>query len=1512
MQSGYPQSQAGGSPAFYQHWHNDAFQSVQKNSTAFAPIFQPANGQNIPAIPNELKVAYDPPQRQWGNTQSSQHNLAFQRKNKLQVVLECYGPHNLIQIKPNGHHHKSTEVNAVPQAFVHDTVQSHNFSTSGNVGGQQRKLFKSDMNNDEEHQQKQLLNYSSLESTNSAVIQSYSLGVAAQTSERAMRLIHSSPLLCGLLKRNPTNKGSLPTLSSKSEENNGNNYRHPTTQNPHSSGTQTRSHQQQDITSSHQQQDITSSVSSQRGLPAWKTDEQILDYIKEKIKMFKTNNGHKNKNKRLNSNNRDSLKSNIKSNTSAHSTTFNSEEGQGLDPSVTEHYLNTLWPRREVDSSEGSKAHPEFAVKSDMADSCGTSAPEQHPTEYQQIMQKVAGSLTKNEDEVPIVLTTWSGMTMDELAENHPGSTLNCSSSEEEYKTQWLNTNSNLDSIDQVPGVSWSLLSENKRGAVPKAKAEVGQVDCDPSMDLPFKSSRPLAFKVVSEDVTAGKMKNTEDQHQLIHHSGSKFKSQADKIQICNAKSLLEQSGDHSNQKHLKGEQDSVCLGFALFESKAERQEPLPESKVEDFCKNPQYEDISDEDQPRMVAQVAKTIHEGSNILVGCRDPQYEDISEDDNSQNRNFDLDIEMAESNSAQSPLENEDLRHKQGQAEMKSDNISIEDHSPELPDDVQKCCCPYYIETEHGFESMLCPNCERHLERQKDQPIICSSLSDQKNEDADGQNSDSESDDDFIVIPLIVSNLKFESEDQIHKNKDIIVLSDDESSETDGEGRQAGPCSTRYDSSHPASVPQAANRIEIYETLKSYLREQNLERSYDCLAANSDVVSDKITSECEMSSTGSVPYPTVPSETEGTSETEDSCNYSSDPESNYLTVSKCLLVARSSYGPVEADDSVSAAENEVNDYMNVHTSKTMACPTSKAGPSDKSTTFQKLRQLMNTKSSRKRNRPKVNKQRISKQNDTIDSESEDESGQNCKKVKKRFFSSRSNAPYTQHHGHPPKAVNSEIYHAQFEDAMNDEERSDTQDRRDPDFKKVKRKSSSSELGETDKAQRHSPEPVYIRSKTSTEKVKKSMQSSADLSYAQNKVYDVQLGDMKKKTCSYMSNSEQQIKANVVSKHRQKTSEDKGSEPKRRSAETVDQLCGAGGKSSSENSAEKPQSVAKVSGSELVSSLTIPHLVVNKSRKHCDGLKLSDKDKTRTLRTTNANKKNGSSKKNKLKNVNKSERGKFVSEPQLPEDRHHESEDQGSKGKEFSRQLSLPNQLPSTSKNNSESRNRLAYSSRVLSCDAESSVSSNHLTFEQNPSIPKQHSSRLKQSHYSSVSRRHGTPSGLVSPSTMQTSAKKQVTENWNNSYFPTPKDKKANLGAEEDARSSSTFVKNTSDRLHQESSKEVRPGPSHERVRQRNSSHEYDRPLMKRAKDDFRKLAEGRIRDPSTEQSRNVGEGYKWKEKPPAARLQKSTSERHLTCDHVSFLSGLTELSNLSGWPRPPPFDGLWSVKSTIPHR
>ncbi|XP_078137638.1 uncharacterized protein LOC144537692 isoform X2 [Sander vitreus] len=850
MRSGFPHSQAGAHSVF-QDWSNvGARRLPQDISVTPVPVVHPEVGKQNNMVATQYRedlrvICSRVPLQQGYRSQKLYH----QQESQATVTSTGFQhprPWDGACISQNMQMSRKDDSD-----FYSSSAYENSVRRSDSNSGQQKEYSKqnfscrfqkrSNWNHDTGLQQP--LNCAFKDCTSSAALQGDRLEVPAQTfplqdqcsSVTVCNKKTSSPLLEALLKGNPS---ELPWSS---EVTNGNidlntkaiflNKGHrkcqqvkgsPTVLNcgqaraqnlDHSTGTPSIPYQQQVSSrrlSSQPSTDKLMSAAKTRPL----TDVEIQDVLAEKLIYFRSiltqkniNPGHSNKDLDRNSTLRSgSIMPKVDS-VSRFPTTSAKDDVERQSHNWGASEQCTVVQARKEDSSKDRKVNGKLILKSKDTDDCATSASEKHSTEYPRIMMDVAATCTKNEDESPVVLTAVPQMTWDELTEKQPSS----------------------------PDVSEDL--QTKSSSVASEKQTFKR--------LP---------RIKNQDANT-KEKTIEDRQQCgvtwkEVNSHSQLNSAVDNIQINNIVSLYtnqsEGASEDAGAVHLQTD-----LSTALSENK------------ELVLKNPQYEDISDDDTSQPATKLPAT---EQFFSAGPEDPQYEDITEDESPQIESMPVETssptQVTVPNHTQSPFENEDYGHLQGPVPKKQVSPDTERR------DIAHCSTPFVEADETG---PLYPKCDS------------GPFSEDETDDDD---------DDWLFIPITISDLTFESDNEDQDSPEIYVL---DGGETGDQERQCDTSPTHWPSLTPvpASPP---SQIETFDTLASFMK-QALGRS---------------TPERGMDSEGK-PQPTENRrESVDSCETEDSCDYFSELGHNYLTVS----TMRSAPLLSETDDS----EGEGSDGTNM----------------------------------------------------------------------------------------------------------------------------------------------------------------------------------------------------------------------------------------------------------------------------------------------------------------------------------------------------------------------------------------------------------------------------------------------------------------------------------------------------------------------------------------------------------------------------------------------------------------
>lgn len=583
-------------------------------------------------------------------------------------------------------------------------------------------------------------------------------------------------------------------------------------------------------------------------------------------------------------------------------------------------------------------------------------------TEYPQIMMNVAATCTKNEDESPVVLTAVSGMTPHKPTEKHRS----CSLPQEEYVSPWLNINTNLDDIDkEFPGVPWALKSttnQGKGGANQKAVEAVTPLlhsKVTEVSEYQTKSSHSSPLKLTSlpkKDANSKKVENTKDlQHLQVAFkqvtADSEIKSS---IQILNVVSL---SANHSREDLNPDVPTQYGVPTAFSENKVKEPPGDEETHSVDYLKNLQYEDISDDDSSQLLTKQASL----ENI-------KYEDISD-------NEDLHISNVSIETSQAPINNQQLKFEhenygpvldQAPTEVIADEQRVKDEPAsqktalnEMGDTAQHCSSiarTGFAEPEEGLEHLSSLKCdsEKHLGWQTNKLESCSPSSLLKDE-ADNEMEDDD-DDDWIVIPVSIGDIEFEPNKEEEEMKLVLL----HHKETEEQWGATSPKRHRVNQATPEPAPAAvSSQLEVFDTWDSYLKAKS-----EQLNLCRSTLLNKQNPEGDPHSTQN--------RGESNSETEDSCDYSSESEHNYLTGNRQLL------------KETSAPDKETEN---------------KASNMQRDQICHKIKELLTSARAKSKDAQlKTNRQKVSEKDDVIilDSDTDDESDQNCQKKAQRILTS------------------------------------------------------------------------------------------------------------------------------------------------------------------------------------------------------------------------------------------------------------------------------------------------------------------------------------------------------------------------------------------------------------------------------------------------------------------------------------------------------------------------------------
>ncbi|XP_023121886.1 uncharacterized protein LOC111565841 isoform X2 [Amphiprion ocellaris] len=1181
------------------------------------------------------------------------------------------------------------------------------------------------------------------------------------------------------------------------------------------------------------------------------TDPELCDYVKERLAYLRMNINH---GPRLSSkgcpNDNDSpLQSHCNTSKSnsvdCHPTSSTCDkedvERQSLSCAVVEHCTAAATKALEEYSSKTSDTNAELTPKS--KEKSETSASERILTEYPQIINEAAVTCTKIEEESPVVLTAMSGVTCDELTNKYPGLTLGCSSSQEESNSILVNA----DKDDRVSAVSSPLthMTHKDRGDKGLKPVEVDDVE---SMIKDSKESWTPRI-IEDQDANIHRQKTTGNQQNCPVSSKkttAHSNSSVDRILINDAVSTNQNKQPVYGQtscKNIRKDVSCLCSQVDLSNKYAECT-PLSGRVDKDtpsvtVLKEPQYEDISDaEDMSELDTKLPE--HEEFRFPLHLEHPEYEDISEDENPPIQN--MDVEMP----SFPPDVSEPNVKPYGHVQIQIKSILYEELIPmkqltpktETLCIAQHCSCPHFGETDDDTEyaSGATCDCARHAECQTNRS--CSPSSDLKDE----YESDDEMNDDWYIIPLIISELKLELPEDEPDQVDVL-------SDVGEYMNNVTLCELHQPP--PVQVPASAfSQIEVFDTRESFQQAKAVQfgKFPQKLSEESLPERDPKSHHSRRDS-----Y----SESEDSCETDDSCNYSPVEERNHLTVSMKLLNSLPASSSSEANDSESEKDHADDEARNLQNN-----------PSRSRQNTCKMEDIiiLNSDTEDECDQVCTNNARRQKgfflQNEVSAAApcspqkrfSSETVASVCESVKENLFKKEllpaHSIKMTANSGQVCKniAISEHVQHDVTQQNVSDDESvividSDEEDDSSQNYK-AKREFSSEWAGAgNDPFVQQQGTPVHTEYETAKGKLEECRQS-ADSSKAQrdSKHRDTHSQEEMQDTCSDLSHSikrgqlpeaktgsvcvQQKTITQMTSKRFHESDHvvtadkivKKKAKTKRRTLSSepgdsdsafinVQKSPHVSNKSQKSQSSKDSSEMQPQSGTDREVDTTvgcnpvIRRLLIQNFPQDNSPLKLSkqsiayrqDKDTTPKKHTSTS--KNVDSCKTKTQLLHGDIQGEFVSNPKPADERHHVTP--LSKSKESS---SPPTKMLPLFK----------------------------LQQPDSFSIP-------------STSIHSYTP-------TKGPSAMTQVTNKWRESYYSTRKDKKNSVVMEEGLR-----PKNNHDFL-----KEAKPRRRRcdKAPRRRNSSQESATPLMKRTMVEARELTKARNRDASCDQRHRVGEGYKWR--------------------------------------------------------
>ncbi|XP_008300114.1 uncharacterized protein LOC103372291 isoform X2 [Stegastes partitus] len=1166
------------------------------------------------------------------------------------------------------------------------------------------------------------------------------------------------------------------------------------------------------------------------GAPKLYTDYEICEFVKQKVAAFASKDCPNDSDSPLQSHSNIPKSSTVTYHLTSSTCDNEDVEKQRLSCAVIEHCATASGQAVEEDSSKNSEANAELTPKS--KDEHETSASERLSAEYPKIMNEAAVTCTKTEEGSPVVLTAMSRTSQDELTKN--GSILGCSSSQEEYKSVWINADKGVG----LPSVSSPLIHMTHKARGGKGLKPV-EVNMQGVIHDPKDSWTPRL--IGDQDENLNKQKNIGNQQHCPDTCGeaaahSKLNSSVEKIQTYDAQSVSTNQSEQS-----VNHQTSCSSSDAILH-------PLPGRLGTDtpsvtILKEQQYEDISDaEDMSELDTKLPE--HEDLHFSLRLEDPVYEDISEDENPPIQN--TDVEMPSSPPDVSEPSVKQYGHVQVQVKSILDEklIAMKQMTPksQTPHVAQHCSFPHFGETDDDIECVTSAKCD--YARQAGWQINCSysPSSDLKDEDE----TDDEMDDDWDVIPLVISELKLVLPEDGADPEEALLDVDEHGDKVPQGGSSPTLCELRRPP--PVQVPPSAfSQIEIFDTCESFQRAKALQFG----------IFPQFLSEESFPERDPKPHHSRKdwySEPEDSCETDDSCNYSPVEERNHLTVSRKLLNHLSASASSETDDSESEKEDVIDEVTNLQNDQIRS------------------------------------RQSTHKKEDTgiLTSDSEDECDQNStNKAKRRRISSLQKAvsaavPCSPPKRHSPDTVASvcesaeenllkrrfpaahsskrtenivrskHVQHAVLPQNVSDAESvividSDTDDDHSQNYKKAKRKKEFSLewAGAGDDAcVTQERTPVDTEYETAEEKLQERRPCTDSSKPQHGSERQDTLSEKEMQDASFdLSNS---VKRRELSEARtgsmhvhQKTNTRMTSKCFHESDQVVTKDHTL--KKKAKTKRRTPSSEAEDSDLTFGNAQRSPY-VNNKPQKTVQSAKDSSKKPPQSGRDRDEDSTLGS---NPVV-----ARLSFDNFPQCSE--HLKLKNYKAHGRD---EDETPKKPTSTSKNvdSCKTKTQPLHKDRQGTCFSKPTPGNdtNHVT----PASKSKESSSHPRKRFSLSKlqrpRSYDMPSTFTNPYSPTTgpSAMTLVTNKWRDSYFSTRKDKKTSVGTEEGLRST-----NNPDLL-----KEAKPGRSQRRraPRRRNSTQESATPLMKKTMDEAREWTKARNRDSSSEQTdHRVGKGYKWR--------------------------------------------------------